>query len=98
MAHEDNLTFQVIHPSQLPAGHNVISGIWRYRIKQDVTTGKVKRFKARLCARGDTQREGVDYFDTSAPVVAMSTMRTALALATIHDWGIECWDVPSLHS
>ena len=92
-AHEKNGTFRIIDPSELPPNHNLIHGIWRYRIKQNMETGHVKRFKSRLCARGDHQRPGIDYFESSAPVVAMSTIRTALALATLNDWSIECWDV-----
>ena len=92
-----NGTFEVIEKSSLPAGANVIDGVWRYKLKIDPDTGLVKRYKARLCARGDKQRAGIDYFDTSSPVVAYSTLRTIPALAAINDWNIDGYDVETAY-
>ena len=47
---------------------NVIQSIWAFRLKR-FPDGMVKKFKARFCARGDQQLEGVDFFETYAPVV-----------------------------
>jgi hypothetical protein len=44
--------------------------------------GLVKKFKARFCVRGDKQIEGVDFFETWAPVVSWPTVRALLILAT----------------
>jgi hypothetical protein len=41
----------------------------------------VKRFKARLCAKGYSQRYGIDYFETYAPVVKFKSVRILVALA-----------------
>jgi hypothetical protein len=42
----------------------------------------VKKFKARFCVRGDMQIEGIDFFETWAPVVQWPTVRALLILAT----------------
>jgi hypothetical protein len=40
----------------------------------------VKKFKAWFCARGDQQLEGVDFFETYAPVVQWTSVRLMLIL------------------
>ena len=63
---------------------NVLPGTWAFRIKR-FPDGVVKKLKARFCARGDRQIEGVDYFDTFAPVVSWTTVRLMLILSVILD-------------
>jgi hypothetical protein len=53
---------------------------WAFKIKR-YPDGRVKKFKARFCARGDRQQEGIDYFETWAPVVQWSTVRIVMILA-----------------
>ena len=50
---------------------NVLPRTWAFKIKRfpDFT---VKKFKARFCARSDQQKEGIDFFETWAPVVQWS--------------------------
>jgi hypothetical protein len=61
---------------------NVLPGTWAFKIKR-YPDGLVKKLKARFCARGDRQIEGVDYFDTFAPVVSWTTVRLMLILSVI---------------
>jgi len=61
-------------------GHNVLPSTWAFKIKR-YPDGRVKKFKARFCARGDRQQEGIDYFETWAPVVQWSTVRIVMILA-----------------
>jgi len=49
-------------------GMNVIDSIWAFKLKR-FPDGLIKKFKARFCARGDQQLEGIDFFETYAPVV-----------------------------
>ena len=61
-------------------GHmNVIDAIWAFKLKR-FPDGMVKKFKARFCARGDQQLEGIDFFETYAPVVQWTTVRMMLIL------------------
>ena len=61
---------------------NVLPGTWAFKCKR-FPTGLVRKLKARFCARGDKQLEGVDYFDTFAPVTNWMTVRLMLTLSTI---------------
>ena len=58
---------------------NVIDSIWAFKLKQ-FPDGMVKKFKARFCARGDQQLEGIDFFETYAPVVQWTTVCMMLIL------------------
>eukprot|EP00956_Cyclotella_meneghiniana_P030803 scaffold78713_cov46-Cyclotella_meneghiniana.AAC.1 len=58
---------------------NVLPSTWAFKIKR-FPDGLIKKYKARFCARGDKQIEGVDYFETYAPVVRWTTIRLLLIL------------------
>ena len=61
-------------------GMNILPSTWAFKIKQ-YPDGSVKKFKARFCAQGDKQLEGIDYFETWALVVQWSTIRIILILS-----------------
>ncbi|CAI7834679.1 unnamed protein product, partial [Closterium sp. NIES-54] len=54
-----------------PPGANIVSGIWIFRVKRP--PGSPPVFKARYVARGFSQRQGVDYFQTFSPTPKMTT-------------------------
>ena len=64
---------------------NVLKSTWAFKLKR-LPDGTPYRFKARFCARGDLQREGVDFFDTYAPVVQWSTIRLLLSMVLTEGW------------
>ena len=41
------------------------------------------KFKARFCVRGDRQEEGVDYFESYAPVISWAAVRMLMRTAII---------------
>jgi hypothetical protein len=43
--------------------------------------GTVKKFKVHFCACGDRQKEGIEFFETWAPVVQWSTIQIIMVLA-----------------
>ncbi|GJZ08491.1 zinc finger, CCHC-type containing protein [Tanacetum coccineum] len=65
---------------------------WIFKRKMKVD-GTIDKFKARLVIQGFRQKEGIDYFDTYAPVVRITTIRLLLALAAIHNLVIHQMDV-----
>ena len=61
---------------------HVIPSTFAFLIKRNPDL-VIKKFKARFCARGDMQIEGVDYFETFAPVVNWHTIRMLLVMSII---------------
>ncbi|CAM8933760.1 unnamed protein product [Rhodiola kirilowii] len=55
--------------------------------------GSVDKFKARLVIQGFMQKEGIDFFDTYAPVARISTIRLFIALAAINNLVVHQMDV-----
>ena len=55
--------------------------------------GTIERYKARLLAKGYTQREGEDFFDTYSPVARLTTILVLLSLAASHGLLIHQMDV-----
>lgn len=76
----------------LPVGANVVKCKWIFKLKYN-KNGEVERYKARLCAKGFSQIEGIDYNETFAPVMKYKSLRIILALATEFDYEIKQMDV-----
>jgi transposase InsO family protein len=74
-----------------PANRNVVGSKWSLRIKRKAN-GQVDKYKARLLAKGFTQVQGVDYFETFSPTAKLSSLRTILSIAARFDWDIKVFD------
>ncbi|CAI7803147.1 unnamed protein product [Closterium sp. NIES-53] len=59
-----------------PPWPNIVDGMWIFRVKRP--PGTPPAFKARYVARGFSQRQGVDYFQTFSPTPKMTTLRSSL--------------------
>ncbi|CAI7859424.1 unnamed protein product [Closterium sp. NIES-53] len=73
-----------------PPGANIVSGMWIFRVKRP--PGSPPVFKARYVARGFSQRQGVDYFQTFSPTPKMTTLRVLLHVATQRDYELHSLD------
>nr|GEZ20909.1 zinc finger, CCHC-type [Tanacetum cinerariifolium] len=69
-------------PSEISEPRKGCKWIFKRKMKVD---GTVDKFKARLVIQGFRQKEGIDYFDTYAPVTRITTIILLLALAAIHN-------------
>ena len=61
---------------------NVFRSTWAFKLKRYLDS-LIKNFKARLCDRGDMQLEGIDFFETYAPVVQWKTVVLILILEVL---------------
>ncbi|CAI7850234.1 unnamed protein product, partial [Closterium sp. NIES-53] len=73
-----------------PPGANIVSGMWIFRVKRP--PGSPPVFKARYVARGFSQREGVDFFQTFSPTPKMTTLRVLLHVAAQRDHELHSLD------
>lgn len=76
-----------------PKGKKIVSCKWLFKLKEGIPGVEKARFKARLVARGFTQREGIDYNEVFSPVVKHSSIRMVLALVAQEDMELEQLDV-----
>lgn len=88
-SHEQNHTWTL---TDLPEGRKKIGSKWVYKHKIG-KDGTIESYKARLCAKGYSQKEGIDYNETFAPVLKYKSLRIILALAAINDLEIKQMDV-----
>ncbi|CAI7862214.1 unnamed protein product [Closterium sp. NIES-53] len=73
-----------------PPGANIVCGMWIFRVKRP--PGSPPVFKARYVARGFSQREGVDFFQTFSPTPKMTTLRVLLHVAAQRDYELHSLD------
>ncbi|CAI7912107.1 unnamed protein product, partial [Closterium sp. NIES-54] len=73
-----------------PPGANIVSGMWIFRVKR--RPGSRPAFKARYVARGFSQRQGVDFFQTFSPTPKMTTLRVLLHVAAQRDYELHSLD------
>jgi hypothetical protein len=63
----------------------VVGSKWIYKTKHS-THDSIKKYKARFVARGFSQKEGIDYEETFAPVARYTLISAALAIAAVMKW------------
>ncbi|CAI7799785.1 unnamed protein product [Closterium sp. NIES-53] len=73
-----------------PPGANIVSGMWIFRVKRP--PGSPPVFKAHHVARGFSQRQGVDYFQTYSPTLKMTTLQVLLHVAAQRDYKLHSLD------
>ena len=89
----DNHTWDLV---KRPAGSKLVNCKWIFKRKQCILGVEQGRFKARLVARGFTQREGIDYNDVLFPVVKHRSIRILLSMVAKFDLELEQMDVKTI--
>ena len=72
--------YELVPRLSMPKGKKTVKCRWVYKLKLQ-PNGWIERFKARLCAKGFTQKFQTDFFDTYAPVVEITSFFYMLAWA-----------------
>jgi hypothetical protein len=67
-----------------PAGRKLVGSKWVFNLKRDANR-QIARCKVGLGARGFTHEKGVDYHETFAPTVRVTSVRTSLALVAYNN-------------
>eukprot|EP00253_Pinus_taeda_P026206 PITA_26206 len=79
---------------ELPKNKIPIGCKWMFKQKMNAD-GSIDKLKVRLVAKGYSQKEGIDFDDTFAPVAKLNTIRMLIALATKYNWELHQLDVKS---
>ena len=75
-----------------PKGKSVVTSKWIYKIKH-ATDGSIEKYKARFMVGGFSQKEGIDYEETFAPVARYTSIKSVLALVAVMKWKVHQMDV-----
>ena len=75
-----------------PPGAHVIGSQWVFRVKLH-SDGSVDKYKARLVALGNRQKQGIDFGEVFAPVIGHDTVRCLLSLAATLDLEVHHVDI-----
>ena len=76
-----------------PSERRIVTCKWVFKRKEGASPNEGVKHKARLVARGFTQKEGVDYNEIFSPVVRHTSIRVLLAMVAYQDLELEQLDV-----
>src|SRR6266700_3587707 len=84
-------TFEIV---DLPVDQKAIGSGWVFRVKHNAD-GSIERLKARIVAKGYSQRPGLDYNESFAPTFRPATLRIIMAMAAVKDLELCSVDIMS---
>jgi hypothetical protein len=73
-------------------GKSIVSSNWLHKIKH-VSDGSIEKFKVKFVTRGFSQKEGVDYEETSVAVTMYTSIRVIVSLVSFMGWRTYQMDV-----
>jgi len=88
-ATEINETWELV---DLPQGKDIIGVKWVYKTKHKMN-GSIERYKAGLVVKGYSQKLGIDYIETFAPIARLDTISIVLEITCQFKWKIFQLDV-----
>jgi hypothetical protein len=88
---EANGTWELV---ELPPGKKVVNSGWVFKVKRHAD-GSVERYRARLVAKGYSQRPGFDFTEVFAPTFRPASLRLIIALAAKEGYKMRSVDISS---
>ena len=85
-------TWRPVYRDELPEGVNIMNCHMVFTVKR-LSDGAIEKFKCRLVANGNTQKQGVDFDRIFSTVVKITTIRVVLAIAAANDYNLTSIDV-----
>ncbi len=86
--HINNDHWKLIPRTKVPEGTEVVASVWAMQRKQDLTTGRVTKHKARLNLHGGKQEFGTYYYKTYAPVVTWFAIWLLIVFGILFNWAL----------
>jgi hypothetical protein len=71
-----------VRRDSMPSDSKAVPAIWSFRCKR-APDWTITKWKARLCPHGGQQIEGINFWETYAPVVTWSTTRLILVFSLL---------------
>ena len=90
--YDSNMKNQVWEVVSRPEGKNVVGSKWIYKVKH-VADESVEKYKVRFVAKGFSQKEGINYEETFAPVAKYSSIWTIISLVAEMGWCVHQMDI-----
>ena len=94
-AHIENGTWKLV-PISEAKGKKIVGSTWTFDIKRG-EDGTLARYKARFCAQGFSQLEGVDFITTYSNTIHHNTLRMILAVAALRGLHLSGADVKTAY-
>ena len=88
-SHEKNGTWELVPRDK---SMNIVKNKWIFVVKRKAD-GSIDRYRARLVAKGFSQKPGIDYKETFSPVARYDTIRMLLSFVPVMKWKVTQFDV-----
>lgn len=95
-AHIENHTWEETPENEIPAATRLVGTRWVFDTKRN-EFGEIVKRKARLVAQGFSQRPGLDYHDTFAPVARYDSLRMLIFISVLLGWNLRQIDFDSAY-
>ena len=85
-------TWDIMREKDIPAGCNLMNCHFIYDLKRN-SDGSIAKFKSRLVADGNSQRQGVDFDRVFSTVIKLTTLRLLLIIANKRKYSLSSCDI-----